>query len=369
MCNCNGANESARQMPSTPSSGTSTPCPPCEITVQSETVLTNPANRTRTRIAVGEQATITAAHAHGSVSWTVTGNSTLNVSSGTSVILTAHNRADTPTVQATDTQHCSTNIQFTVIECCYPIRQDHLQAIFPTAGAALMLEMTNAFNEAYDRFSVNTCLRKAHFFAQVMQEASSGVSRSESLNYAADRLKRSVALPNVGSMRFPRGPFSYFWTHPDEADLYGRIPEHGGPITQVANQQEIANRAYANRNGNGDIASGDGWNFRGRGYIQVTGRANYVAVQNEIDLRFPGSGVDIVNNHTDMDNTRGGMISAMAFWSMHNLNASADAGDTDAVVDSITAVINSGTERGPRRNNFNTTKTVFLTNDCPRKPD
>lgn len=380
MCDSKEANKKAKEMPNTECTGGATACPAhnpasCSLTVESQTVITNPSDRVRTRIAVGELVQISASGAQGSVNWKVTGKSTLNVDKGSTVILKAYKEADSPVVRAFDSLSCTANINFSVIDCCYPIKNGELQAIFPGAESSLIQKMANAFNESYDKFFVDTCLRKAHFFAQVLQEASSGTPSPETFNYAADRLKRKTALatipasPGHKAKKFPKSPFKYFRNHPAEADRYGRIPEHDRPITQAADQEAIANIVYANRNGNGDVASGDGWRYRGRGYIQVTGKANYKAVQKEINLRFPGSGIDIVSNPDEMNSVRAGMISAMAFWSMNNLHSRADRGYTGKVVDSITAVVNFHTEREPRRKNFLNAKKAFKIDLCPRKED
>jgi len=378
---CNDSSEAAKQMPNNQCDGGVANCPeppvkpPCKITVQSETELTNPKNRSRKRIAVGEKVKVTALNASGAITWTHIGNSKVEAKTADSVMLEGFKQADKPLITATDAQGCISFIQFDVIDCCYPIKKAHLQTLFPHATEAVMQQMTDAFNEAYDKFSIDTCLRKAHFFAQVLQEARSGLPYAESLDYAAERLKRreDLVIPAKGKKpaeTLKKGPFSYFWAHPDEADLFGRIPETGDPITQDADEEAIANRAYAGRNGNSrDIAVGDGWTYRGRGYLQVTGKANYVAVQKRIDKKLPKSGIDIVNDFYSIETVRGGMFSAMAFWYWKDLHKIADRGDTDAVVDAITAVVNAAADRQPRRNNFQRAKEVFKINDCPRKKD
>ncbi|WP_281991298.1 glycoside hydrolase family 19 protein [Aquimarina aggregata] len=134
------------------------------------------------------------------------------------------------------------------------ITKDQLKEIFTTATDSRINELRDEFNNAFDKFSINTCLRKAHFFAQIREEVGANISTfSENLNYSVQSLKDT---------------FSYFRNNPEEAELYGRSDEH------PADQEAIGNRAYANRLGNGDIDSGDGWNYRGKGYIQLTGRTN-----------------------------------------------------------------------------------------------
>lgn len=243
--------------------------------------------------------------------------------------------------------------------CHAQITTEQMKAMFTTAADDKIEEAKKAFNEAFEKFSVNRCIRKAHFFAQVLTEVGTGMSSpAESLNYSAENLKRKVKDPKTGK---PAGPFKYFRDNPDQADLYGR-----SDTNPVANQEAIANAAYADRNGNGDVASGDGWNFRGKGFIQVTGKSNYQDVQTEIDAKYPGSGVDIIARPADILTPRGGMISAMGYWSMKGLYGKADVGATDAVVDSITDVVNKHTgSRQERKDNFNnTTKVVFRVSEC-----
>jgi putative chitinase len=155
------------------------------------------------------------------------------------------------------------------------------------------------------------------------------------------------------------GACEYFKSHPDEADTYGKSDG------QKADGEGIANRAYAGRNGNGDIASGDGYKYRGGGLIQLTGKGNFEDVQKEIDAKDPGSGIDIVAREGDIRTAKGAMISAMAFWSKHGLNGKAEAGATGAVVDSITRVVNKSTKSYPqRRSHFLVTKKVFRVLEC-----
>jgi len=111
------------------------------------------------------------------------------------------------------------------------------------------------------------------------------------------------------------------------------------PTEAIAKQyerqpQKIANKVYANRMSNGDEASGDGFRFRGRGYIQLTGRANYTAFGRAI-------GEDVVSN-PDIVSGKHALLSAAWFWSNNGLNKLADGGATDVVVTSITKRVNGG---------------------------
>ena len=229
--------------------------------------------------------------------------------------------------------------------CTEDITKSQLKTIFSAANDDILNEMVNVFNEASDKFFLNSCLRRAHFFAQLRAEVGSSIrTYSENMNYSEKRLKEV---------------FKYFRERPAEARQYGRNTAHG------ADRQAIANRAYANRLGNGNIASGDGWRYRGKGFIQLTGRSNYEGVQREIDRRFAGSGIDIIRNGDDILTTRGALISAMGYWSMNNLHLKADKGDTPETVDTITKVINKYTDSYDKRKRyFLTTKTVFDTASC-----
>ncbi len=165
-------------------------------------------------------------------------------------------------------------------------------------------DIVDDLNAAMARFGINTPQRAAAFLAQCAHESGRFLHVEENLNYSADALQR--VWPN----RFDA----------DHAQLYAHQP------------QRIANRAYAGRNGNGDEASGDGWRFRGRGFIQLTGRENYRRL--EIAL-----GEHIVDNPDHVATPKYAALSAAWFWSYNGLNALADAGDIVA----ITKRINGGT--------------------------
>lgn len=230
--------------------------------------------------------------------------------------------------------------EFEVFSSCLTIAQ--LTDIFPNADATTRENVLEVFNQYCQNFEINTPLRVAHFFAQVREEVGSSITfQSENLNYA------STALVI----------FSYFRRHPNEAELYGRTRTHG------ANQEAIANRAYANRLGNGNIASGDGWNFRGKGFIQLTGRANYQSANNDIQTYAPNSGIDIIENPESILTIEGAMVSSMAYWIGHGLNDVVDAaGWNRENVDDITDVVNYHTEsREDRKEHFDEMEEIFNT--------
>ena len=158
------------------------------------------------------------------------------------------------------------------------------------------------------KFDINTPLRLAHFLAQCGHESGGFRATQENLNYSAKGLN---------------GIFKKYFPTEAAAAAYARNP------------QKIANKVYANRMDNGSEASGDGYKFRGRGYIQLTGRANYTLFGKAI-------GEDIANN-PDVVSGKYALLSAAWFWSKNGLNKLSDGGATDAVVTSITKRVNGGT--------------------------
>ena len=162
--------------------------------------------------------------------------------------------------------------------------------------------------EVASKFGINTPLRVAHFLAQCGHESGGFRVTQENLNYSAKGLA---------------GIFKKYFPTEAAATPYARQP------------QKIANKVYANRMANGSEASGDGYKFRGRGYIQLTGRDNYTQFGKAI-------GEDITSN-PDAVSSKYALLSAAWFWSKNGLNKLADGGSTDTTVTSITKRVNGGT--------------------------
>ena len=228
-----------------------------------------------------------------------------------------------------------------------PITATQLSQLFPDTDNNYLGQVASELDTDLSKYGLDTPLRCAHFFAQVMQEAGPGLqAQVESLNYSPKALEAN---------------FSYYKNHPDEAvqDGYSKDPATG-KIVRKANQERIANNAYANRIGNGDAASGDGFRFRGRGFIQVTGRANYASLTTQYGKIYGAPGVDFVTNPDQVASFPFSVRSAVCFWTQHGLPALADQGSSDLNVDAITAVINKGTDSyGDRRDNFHKAIKVF----------
>jgi type VI secretion system secreted protein VgrG len=319
----------------------------CKLVITSETEQAVPVDRARTRLGVDENVTLTATKAHGKVHWKIIeGNGTLHNKFGKEVIYTSHKLKQKARIQATDEAGCSDVIEFDV-DCNFVLARSRVQEIFPEAPTERVIEITDAFNECSDYYELDDCLRRAHFFAQVLAEVGSGASvRSENLNYTPERLREI---------------FRFYRNNPTLAQAHGRTND------RVADQQAIANNVYANRMGNGDSTTGDGWTYRGRGYLQLTGRGNYQAIQEEMDKASCGHGINIVADPDIANTSRGGILTAMAFWSKNNINIAADIGSTDDAIDKVTDIINRYGDHSERRNHFHeTTEKIFHVNSCAK---
>ena len=235
--------------------------------------------------------------------------------------------------------------------CARDLTTEDLKCIFTVATENRLKEILEVFNKYCKHFEINTCLRKSHFWAQIRQESGPELTaKMESLNYSAEVLKSKDT-----------GPFKYFKEHTDEAEKYGRTKTHR------ADQEAIANRAYANRNGNGDIASGDGWKYRGGGLIQITGKNNYTNINNTIKTVCPNFSTEITPDN--VINVTESVVSAMAYWYCNGLNSKADKGSDDVSVNSITNTINSGElkpVKAKRRSYFRTLKTKWNLAECKK---
>ena len=153
-----------------------------------------------------------------------------------------------------------------------------------------------------------TPVRAAHFFAQTAHETGGFKAFAENLNYSAQGLQGIFGKYFPGTLE----------------ESYARQPE------------KIANRVYASRMGNGNEASGDGWKFRGRGALQLTGKANYEAFAKYL-------GTNEVMENPDLVATKYSFDSAMFFFEKNKLWTICDKGINDAAILELTKRINGGT--------------------------
>lgn len=176
-----------------------------------------------------------------------------------------------------------------------------LASKLPAAASKYMLEVV-------DRYKITSPLRLAHFMAQIAHESGDFKFLVENLNYSADALLRV----------FPK-----YFRDRATANRYARNPEM------------IGNRVYGGRMGNGDEASRDGFRFRGRGYLQLTGKNNYKAFSDFIKE-------DCVAN-PELVSTKYPMDSAIWFFDQNKLWDICDRGDGDDVVTLVRRRVNGGT--------------------------
>jgi putative chitinase len=153
-----------------------------------------------------------------------------------------------------------------------------------------------------------TPVRAAHFFAQTSHETGGFKAFSENLNYSASGLQGIFGKYFPGTLE----------------ESYARQPE------------KIANRVYASRMGNGNEASGDGWKYRGRGALQLTGKANYKAFADYL-------GKQEIMETPDLVATTYAFESAMFFFERNKLWSICDQGINDAAILALTKRINGGT--------------------------
>lgn len=182
---------------------------------------------------------------------------------------------------------------------------DQILAINSNMNKDMCKYYLDALNKVLPEYEINTPLRICHFLAQVIHESGHFKYKCENLNYSAS------ALQSVFKKYFPTKEL---------AEQYARKPE------------KIANRVYANRMGNGDEASGDGWLRRGRGLIQLTGTNNYKDCAKALNI-------DLINNpDLILSDPEICVKTACWFWSSKKINELADKDD----IVGITKKINGG---------------------------
>jgi putative chitinase len=187
----------------------------------------------------------------------------------------------------------------------FELTREQLSQLIP--GNPYLDEWHEALTQLLPDYEINTPQRVAAFIAQCAHESGNFRALKENLNYRWETLRRL----------FPK----YFPT--DElAKQYASMPNK---------QEAIANRIYANRMGNGDEASGDGFRYCGRGLIQLTGKTNY--------SWFAASlGIPVEEASEYLQTFEGAVQSACWFWESNNLNRFADVGD----IKGLTRAINGG---------------------------
>lgn len=159
-----------------------------------------------------------------------------------------------------------------------------------------------------EKFNIDGPKRLSHLLGQCKHESNNYSVVVENLNYSADGLMKI---------------FKKYFPTKQIADQYARQPE------------KIANRVYANRMSNGDEKSGDGWKYRGRGYLQTTGKINYIALGSSL-------GIDLITSPEKVATTYP-LDSAAFFFNSNNLWIICDQGCDDDTITKVTKRVNGGT--------------------------
>lgn len=165
------------------------------------------------------------------------------------------------------------------------------------------MNLWDKYKTKLNEAGINTKLRKAHFFGQLKSESNFNLV-AESLYYT--------------SVQNARGAFY--------TPFKGKTNDF--VISYLKDSKKMANYVYSNRMGNGSESSGDGYKYRGRGYIQLTGKDNYGRLSKALN-------VDYVSNPALLLNEADAMLAAIWFWNVNGLNKYADADDLDSISDII----------------------------------
>lgn len=174
-----------------------------------------------------------------------------------------------------------------------------------------MNNLATKYKSLLDRNGINTPLRLAHFFAQLDHESNGGKRLVENLNYSKEgllKIFKSDFDTNNDRVLSP--------TEIKVAELLARKPE------------EIANFVYADQGGNGGVTSGDGWKYRGRGFIQLTLRNNYALAEKE-------TGLKLLSNPDLLLQEANAMVISIWFWTRNEINRFADIDNLDGVSDLV----------------------------------
>lgn len=186
--------------------------------------------------------------------------------------------------------------------------------------------IADLINDAMLRFDINTKLRRAHFLSQVGHE-SNFEPREENLYYTTASRMQDVYGVNGRRKKLYSNP-----------DYYLRHPER------------LANYVYSNRMGNGGETSGDGWKYRGRGLIQLTGKNNYAMVSIGHNSRYPEDKQDFIANPKLLLVPRYAVRSACVWWVQNGMNELADNGSIEDVTRKVNGGINGLIDRERRFN-------------------
>ncbi|HGG59689.1 MAG TPA: hypothetical protein ENK26_07195 [Gammaproteobacteria bacterium] len=214
-----------------------------------------------------------------------------------------------------------------------------LKSLFPGISEQTANAIVAEINHNLERYKLNTINRQSHFFAQIRQETGPGMRLEESFNYPVSTLKRL---------------FSVFREHPEMAEKYGRTK------TRRANQKAIANIVYDDQYRDrshklGNIHPGDGWRYRGRGLLMITGRYNYRRFTHHHRQYWADDPIDFEAKPEKLAEPGIALRSAVYFWLDNRLYLDADRGEGKSlefnlkIVKEITRKIQGSALSAPER--------------------
>jgi len=236
-----------------------------------------------------------------------------------------------------------------------PLQASTLAKLFNRSSPSKIDAIIEEINQNLGKYKLDTSVRQSHFFAQIRQEAGPWMSLEENLNYRAETLQRV---------------FPVFKRHPEWAEKHGRNSEH------PADQEKIANIAYDDQYRNrfyklGNTRKGDGWRFRGRGLMMVTGRYNYRQFTRDHEIYWPEEGIDFEATPEQLGQPKIALRSAVHFWLEKKLFLYADKGEDKSlqvnlkIVTDITKQIQGSTfSAKDRQQHFQTALALFTSEDA-----
>jgi predicted chitinase len=259
--------------------------------------------------------------------------------------------------------------------CKKKITVAELQQLFPKVDNATLTTVSDTYNMYMSSLEMDTCWNKAHFFAQAAIETGYmlDIKNGEGMNYSKKRMY------NIFPSRFFLGQkdndqkwksdVDYNATyHADDGRVFKNetLSKKADELTSIPDKNQrmkaIANFVYANINGNGDEASGDGWRFRGSGLIQLTGRENFRKVQNAIKICrqtdiLTDRGADLVRTDLEM-----AVLTSMGYFVMKGVNNITEGKDTDDEIEKICEIVGNGIQNANKKSENWISKINFFKN-------
>ncbi|WP_410881458.1 glycoside hydrolase family 19 protein, partial [Myroides sp. DW712] len=270
--------------------------------------------------------------------------------------------------------------------CKAPVTSAQLMQLFPGSDAVVLDAIAKAYTDYMAVFEMNTCWNKAHFFAQVFAESGSPLKiRKENLDYSAllletgnerrkgktwvkgDSVNKVGGYYTDGNYRSQPVRLNNFFQNKENSSKYGRkdlnAPNDSG--IQASNQKMIADLVYGGRFGNDkNEPGGEGWKFRGRGYIQITFRASYEQA-NKYTTKLLGvevlteEGADKVGTDPEV-----AMVASMAYWAWSDKKAN-HYSNLEWDVDEVSKKIGNNVAYAEKKKVFQEkTSKVFEVDNC-----